>query len=133
MEQQLEIPPTRWQKEGRSAGARVFLGIWGGLIVAILGLVILTIYFSTPKEAVKKVETYAMPSFEGAKTIFVVTDKPSEKLLSDLETAYQNGSKVQLITTESVSASYNITVVSPHRIIRNAILINGAAWYPMPP
>ena len=136
MTQHLDIHATHWQREGAPSESRVVMGIWGGLILAILGLVILSAHFLTknqPAEKSEKTENYALPSFEGAKTIFVVTNKPSEQLLKDLETASQNGTKVQLITTEQIPVPFNTTVVDPKRIVRNAILINGAAWYLLPP
>ncbi|MFZ5805915.1 MAG: hypothetical protein ACOY3I_01715 [Verrucomicrobiota bacterium] len=73
-----------------------------------------------------------LPDFLNAKAIFVVASTPSKELLERLNAAHQNGIRVQLVTEENMTADYRVSTVPSGKIIRDAILLDGTAWYPLP-
>ena len=112
------------------------LSIFGGFILGMLALALFLLvpqHFSqTSKNKPAKETKVSGPSFEGAKTIFAVAATPSARLLTNLENAHQSGSQVRLVTATPVAqTSFQTVIVPPGRILRDAILIDGTAWYPL--
>lgn len=130
-----EPAPEHYSPEGTptaSASLGASLGAIGlGLVLALgivawgSGLEALPAEQSTP-------EPVELPSFEGARTVYVITKDPSPALLDALEEAHNAGTTVQMVSGIQVYADYRVSVVDAERIPHNAVLIDGMAWHPLP-
>lgn len=133
--------PLRWERKGepspRAAKGRVMSTIWLSFLLAI-GFLILAAALSgkisgesTPERKSSAQKT-SIPSFENAKTIFAVASNPPSKLLDALEKAYQKGARIRLVTSQKILVPYQVVIVPADRVARDAVLIDGVAWHPLP-
>ncbi|MFH1067733.1 MAG: hypothetical protein V1746_07510 [bacterium] len=126
--------PSRWKRKSAvpkaTSGAWSQAGIWLGLILA--WILLAAFIFILPRGGKGLGEISAPPSLEGVRAVLAIVAAPSPEFLSELETAHQRGVKVQLVTADAVQAPYKVFTVSKERILRNGILLDGVAWYPLP-
>lgn len=91
----------------------------------------MVLWLTAPREETPAniTSTQHPPTFHQAQSVYAILRSPTKEILDQLAEAHKNGAKVRLITSQPITAEYQINTVSPDQILNQGYLINGTTWY----